>query len=106
MIKITDELALVKFDDLNFAIVKGHEPREKKKGYTGRVLGYFGDIQSALKASLNYAILSGADGVEIKNILQAIQTLTESIKTLSNENIRSLCKEYEEERTQKTKGKG
>ena len=106
MIKITDELALVKFDDLNFAIVKGHEPKHKRNGYGNRVLGYFGDIQSALKASLNYAILANGSVVEIKNTLEAIQTLTESIKTLSSENICSLCKEYEEERTQKMKRKG
>lgn len=103
MIKITDELALIKFDDLNFAIVKGHEPKDKKRGYGNRVKGYFGNLQSALKASLNYAVLGSAEGVEIKNTLNAIETLNESIKTLRSENIRKLCKEYEDER--KTKGR-
>ena len=102
MIKITDELALIKFDEMNFAIVKGHEPKNGR----WRALGYYGDIQSALRASLNYAVLNSTEANLIKNTLEAIQTLTESIKTLSRENIRSLCKEYEEERTQKTKGKG
>ena len=98
MIVITSELALVKFDSLNLAIVKGHEPKDKKKGYTNRIQGYYGSIQGAFKAVLDIQIKSGAVGVEAKEILQAIDSLHKRIDELEYPHIIKFLKggSYEE----------
>ncbi len=98
MIILTSELALVKFDSLNLAIVKGHEPKDKKKGYGNRVLSYHGNIQGAFKSALNHQIRESADSVESQNILDVINELHKRIKSLDYPSIRKLMKGESDEK--------
>lgn len=92
MYLINDELTLVRMDDRNLAIIKGHEPKDEKKGYGNRVVGYYGSIQGAFQSVLNHQIKSGATGVEAKEILQAIDELNEKINSLDLPTMISLVK--------------
>ena len=82
MIFITDTLSLVKFDTRNLAIIKGHEPKDEKKGWGNRVISYYGSIQSAYKAVLNHQIIGGAEGVEATEVLNAIDELNKRLDEL------------------------
>jgi hypothetical protein len=86
MIQLTNNgaksLYLIKFDERNLAIVVGAEPRDEKKGYSHRLKGYYGSVQSALKAAVDIQIKSGATVVETTEILQAIDLFHKRINEL------------------------
>jgi hypothetical protein len=82
MLPIINNLYLIKFDERNLAIIKGNEPKDKKRGYTNRILSYHGSIQSAFKSVLDLQIRGGASGVEAKEILQAIDLLNKRLDEL------------------------
>jgi hypothetical protein len=87
MIHIIDNLYLVKFDERNLAIIKGAEPKDPKKGYGDRILGYYGSVQTAFKKALDLSIKSGAAGVELANIIEAIDSLNARLDELPPEHI-------------------
>lgn len=89
MIHIIDNLYLIKFDERNLAIVKGSEPKDPKKGYGNRVLGYYGSVQTAFKKALDLSIKTGAERVELANIIEAINSLNARLDELPPEHIRT-----------------
>ena len=97
MYKITDELALVRFDKLNLAIVKGFEPKSDKGGWGNRVVSYHSTIQSAFKYILKMQLLGETEGVEAKDILQRIDELHKQIDSLDMPTMRRLMKGTEDE---------
>lgn len=74
--KITDELHLIKFDSLNFAIGKYSEKNEFK------AIGYYGTVEGAFKAVLKNVLMDSAEAFDAKNVLNAIDELNNRIKTL------------------------
>lgn len=89
MIYIVDDLYLIKFDERNLAIIKGSEPKDPKKGYGDRVLGYYGSVPHAFKQALDLSIERGAEGVELANVLEAINSLHARLDELPSEHIRT-----------------
>ena len=98
MFKITDELYLARFDKLNLAIVKGAEPRDEKKGFANRVVSYHGSVQDAFKSALNTQIKMGADGVQAKVILDAIDLLHKRIDAINLPSLREIMKGEKDEK--------
>lgn len=74
--KITDELHLIKFDSLNFAIGK-YSDKE-----VFRPIGYYGTVEGAFKAVLKYAVMDSVEAFEAQNVLNAIDELNKRIDTL------------------------
>ena len=97
MLHIINDLYLLKFDERNLAIVVGNEPKDKKKGYTNRIQGYYGSIQSAFKAVLDIQVKSAATGVEATEILQAIELLNKRIDELEYPHIIQFLKGRKDE---------
>lgn len=83
--KITDELHLIKFDSLNFAIGKYSDKEVFKP------IGYYGTVEGAFKAVLKYAVMDSVEAFEAQNVLNAINELNERVETL----CKSVSKEVE-----------
>ena len=89
---IIDDLYLTRFDERNLVIVKGKEPKDKKRGYGKRIQGFYGSVQSAYRAVLNLHVIGGASGVEAKEILDAIDLLHKRIDSLDIPAVHSLLR--------------
>ena len=80
--EVDASLYLIHFDKYNLAIIEG-KPTIDTNGKTKRnVIGYYGDVKTALKRSINIAIKNQSDGVELTTMLQRIDDLTEHIDSL------------------------
>lgn len=69
--EVDDSLYLVRIDKHNLALRRG-----------GNVEGYFGDVRTALKRSLNYAIKGSDEALTLDFILQTVQKLDKRIEEL------------------------
>ena len=83
--KITDELHLIKFDSLNFAIGKYSDKNVFKP------IGYYGTVEVAFKAVLKNALMDSVEAFEAQNVLNAINELNKKIEML----CKSVSKEVE-----------
>ena len=80
--EVDASLYLIHFDRYNLAIIEG-KPTVDASGHKVRnVVGYYGDIKTALKRSINIAIKNDSDGAELSVMLQRIDDLTEHIDSL------------------------
>ena len=57
-----------------------------KRGET--VLAYFGDVRTALKRSLNYAIKGSTEALSLENILSMIEDMDKRIDGLNLEDLK------------------
>jgi hypothetical protein len=74
--KITDELHLIKFDAMNFAIGKYSEKNEFK------AIGYYGTVEGAFKGVLKNVLMDSVEAFDAQNVINAISELNERVETL------------------------
>jgi len=78
---VDNSIYLIHFDSRNLAIVRGK--RNKDGRYTAsQVIGYYGSVRSALKASIDIAIKSEPELLKLKTVLHRIDDLEEHIEKL------------------------
>lgn len=75
--KVDNSLYLVRVDSNNLALMRGKT-----------VENYFGDVRTALKRSLNYAIKGSSEALELETIVKMIASMDAAINTLKNDDIK------------------
>ncbi len=74
---VDNSLYLVRIDENNLALQRGGKP-----------LNYFGDVRTALKRSLNYAIKGSKEKLTLEFILETVQYMDKKIEEITDEDIR------------------
>lgn len=80
--KVDSSLYLIHFDSRNLAIIEGKPTVDANGRKKQNVIGYYGDVKTALIKSIDIAIKNGSAMVELSEMLKRIDDLSEHIKEL------------------------
>ncbi len=69
---VDDSLYIDRLDKYNLILGRGIRVRDDGTKTVGRVLGYFGDIETIFKRGLNYAIKDSDEELSFKNVVDKI----------------------------------
>ncbi len=80
--EVDASLYLIHFNVNNLAIVEGKPTTDARGKKRTNVLGYYGDVKTALKRSINLSIKNGSEVVELSEVLKRIDDLENHIQEL------------------------
>ena len=86
-------LYLVHLDSNNLGLVRGSE-----ETYT--IVGFFGDVRTAFKRALNFAVKGSDEAFTLQKVLDIVKELDEKIEKLDCGNLAKALEEKKERRKQ------